>query len=219
MMTRPAGRPEGTLATAWRFVRSKAGLVVQFVVFQVAWFACVLGAAAGNRWVGPGLVGAVVLIHVLRSARPGREAALVVAVVLIGLSWECLLAAGDWIRYALPGPWPAPWPPAWILALWALFATLLVQPLGWMRGRPLVAAAFGAVGGPLSYVAAERMGACRFTDETMAILALAVGWGLIVPLLTALAGAVHRPVASPASKTDILHGQALGKARSSRTHS
>jgi hypothetical protein len=77
--------------------------------------------------------------------------------------------------------------PLWILAMWVLFATALRSSLRWLQGRPALAALFGAVGGPLSYAAAARMGACRFEQPVVSALALGVAWAVITPLLVALA--------------------------------
>ena len=61
----------------------------------------------------------------------------------------------------MPSPGPLPMlAPAWILALWALFAIALREPLRWLHGRWPLAALLGALGGPLSYAGAERLGAC-----------------------------------------------------------
>jgi hypothetical protein len=57
----------------------------------------------------------------------------------------------------------------------------------WMSGRYLLAALFGAIGGPLSYLAGARLGAMSFIDTGAAVTALAVGWGLAMPLLMWLA--------------------------------
>ena len=90
-----------------------------------------------------------------------------------------------WIAYAEPGPLPM-LAPAWILALWALFAIALREPLRWLHGGWPLAALLGALGGPLSYAGAERLGACTL-NRPLARLALALGWAAITPLLLVLA--------------------------------
>lgn len=156
--------------------------IAQFCLFQAAWFACVLGAAHDR--VGPGVlaVGAAVLANWCLSDRRGVEMALTAQAVLLGLAWDTWMLREGWVHYASPGPC-ARWAPVWILALWALFATLLRGPLSWLHGRPLRAAALGAVGGPLSYLAAVRMGAGTFPDPAAALAVLAAGWALITPVL------------------------------------
>jgi len=67
-----------------------------------------------------------------------------------------------------------------------LFATTLNLSMRWLRGRIVLAAAIGCAGGPLAYLAGHRIGGIQFVDETSALLMLAVGWALLMPLLVRL---------------------------------
>ncbi|HET9205432.1 MAG TPA: DUF2878 family protein, partial [Burkholderiaceae bacterium] len=111
---------------------------------------------------------------------------LVGAAMAIGLVWDSALLQLGWIVYAAPGPLPA-LAPAWILALWALFAIALREPLRWLHRRLPLAALLGALGGPLSYAGAQRLGACTLTQPVVSEIALALGWAAMVPLLLVLA--------------------------------
>ena len=71
--------------------------------------------------------------------------------------------------------------------MWALFATTLNLALRWLKGRPLLASVFGALGGPLAYYAGERLGAVEMPHQASALLALAAGWAVLMPLLTVIA--------------------------------
>ncbi|WP_431101533.1 DUF2878 domain-containing protein [Roseateles noduli] len=157
--------------------------IVQFCLFQGAWFACVYGAAQAQAGWGVLAVAAVVLVSWRMSDRPVADITLAAQAVLMGLAWDTWMLRGDWVHYASPGPLEG-WAPVWILALWALFATLLRGPLSWLHGRPLLAAALGAVGGPLSYLAAVRLGAGSFPAPGPALAVLAAGWGVMTPVLT-----------------------------------
>lgn len=164
---------------AWR-------LVATLVAFEFAWFACVLGAAHGWPWIGVAVAAGVVAAFVIRSDQPAVDAALVGAAMAIGLVWDSALLQLGWIVYAAPGPLPA-LAPAWILALWALFAIALREPLRWLHRRLPLAALLGALGGPLSYAGAQRLGACTLTRPVVSEIALALGWAAMVPLLLVLA--------------------------------
>ena len=164
---------------AWR-------LLAALVVFESAWFACVLGAAHGWPWAGIGVVLVVVAASVAWSAKPAVEAALVAAAVAVGLAWDTAMLQLGWIAYAEPGPLPM-LAPAWILTLWALLAIALREPLRWLHARLPLAALLGALGGPLSYAGAERLGACMLSRPVEATIALAIGWAAMLPLLLALA--------------------------------
>jgi hypothetical protein len=59
--------------------------------------------------------------------------------------------------------------------------------MGWMRGRPVLTVLMGAVGGPLSYLAGEKLGAIELTQPVQALAALAVAWAIAMPLLMWLA--------------------------------
>jgi len=161
-------------------------LVINFVAFQLGWFACVLGAANGLPWFGPAVVAAVVALHLARARRPLPELYLVAVAMALGLVADSVLLATGWLRYSV-GLWMPGLAPYWIIAMWALFATTLNVSMGWMRGRPLLTVLMGAVGGPLSYLAGEKLGAIHLTQPVPALAALAVAWAIAMPLLMWLA--------------------------------
>jgi hypothetical protein len=178
-------------------------LLVNVVAFQVGWFATVLGAANGIPWLGPLAALAVAGLHLRASQRPAVEARLLVAAMGLGVVADSALLATGWIAYP-NGEWLPGLAPFWIVTMWALFATTLNVSMRWLRGRTLLAALFGAVGGPLSYLAGARLGAMTFIDTTAALVALAAGWGVLMPALMALAARLDgtRPGTRPAYVRD-----------------
>ena len=184
-------RTEGTA-----YSTGTASLFVNFIAFQIGWFSCVLGAARGWPWSGTVVAAAVVALHLWRAKRPIEEIKLVAIAVAIGLAWDSLLLnldlvafkSGNLVNFAAP---------QWILALWALFATTLNVSLRWLQGRWIVAAMLGAAAGPLSYWAGMRLEALALPNQLPALLALAMGWAVMTPVLLALArrhdgmGALH----------------------------
>ena len=161
-------------------------VIANFLAFQAGWFTTVLGAANGAPWLGPVAALAVAGLHLGTSRRAGVELRLIISAVLIGLVADSLLLATGWIAYP-NGGWLPGLAPYWIVSLWALFATTLNVSMRWMSGRYLLAVLFGAIGGPLSYLAGARLGAMSFIDTTPALVALAIGWGLAMPFLMWLA--------------------------------
>jgi hypothetical protein len=71
--------------------------------------------------------------------------------------------------------------------MWMLFGTTLNLSMGWLKGRPWLAAAFGAFGGPASYIAGQKLGGIVFVDYYAAVIALATGWAIFMPLLLIVA--------------------------------
>lgn len=157
-------------------------LLVNFAAFQVGWFACVLGAANALPWLGPVVVAAVVALHLATARRPLPELFLVLAAMVVGLLVDSLLLATGWLRYSV-GLWLPGLAPYWIITMWALFATTLNVSMGWMSGRPVLAVLMGAAGGPLSYLAGEKLGAIELTQPAHALTALAFAWAIAMPLL------------------------------------
>lgn len=164
-------------------------------LLQCAWFACVAAAARGMPALGIAAVAAAVGVAWAWSPRRDVEIRLAGLAMAIGLVWDSALARTGLVEYASPQPVPG-WAPAWIVALWILFAPMLCEPLRWLHGRPWLAALLGGVGGPLSYAAAERMGACAFAHRAQALAVLASGWAVFTPLLLAAAQRLEGRAAS-----------------------
>ncbi len=91
-------------------------LAGQFVAFQAAWFACVVGAARGEAMLGSVVAVGVVALCCILSQRRAVDGALVLLALVIGLAWDTLLLRLQIVVYASPGPLPD-WAPVWILAL------------------------------------------------------------------------------------------------------
>ena len=163
------------------------GRLGNFLSLQAGWFACVLGAAHGREWIGPAVALGLFALHLSRHGAPRAELRLALLVTPLGWAVDSAQRAAGWIDYAGWSPLDV-LAPLWIAGLWVLFATTFGSSLAWLVGRPWLAFAFGAVGGPLSYLAAERLGAVALGPDLGTSLAgLAVTWGLAMPALLALA--------------------------------
>lgn len=163
----------------------KGIVLANFGLFQLGWFACVLGAAHGWPWAGTVVALAIVAWHLWRAARPQEEFQLLAQVVLIGATWDSLIVMLGWVTYP-SGTLLAGAAPHWIIALWALFATTLNLSMRWLKPHLGVAAVLGAIFGPLAYWGALKLGAVHFVYPLRAITALAVGWALIMPAVLLL---------------------------------
>jgi hypothetical protein len=158
---------------------------VNLLAYQVAWFACILSAAQGMPWVGTALALSVVAGHVSTARSPKTELALIAAAGLIGWTWESILVQTGWIAYP-SGNMITGFAPHWIVALWLVFATTFNVSLKWFKSHLAVVAAFGFIGGPLAFYAGEALGALTLTP-TFGLAAIAVAWGLLMPMLMLLA--------------------------------
>ncbi|HEX6882946.1 MAG TPA: DUF2878 family protein [Planctomycetota bacterium] len=169
--------------------------LLQFVAFQVLWFAAVLGAARGLPWLGA--LALVPYLAWMLAREPGRTrlAARWITAGALGCLIDSALAGLGLLRYpAAPAAWPAWLVPPFIASLWIAFATLPHVSLAWLAPRPALAALLGALGGPLSFAAGARAGAVAPGDSTLATnVALALEYALATPLLLRWLGPPSSP--------------------------
>ena len=163
----------------------KSQLIINFILFQIGWFACVLGAAKQMPWLGVIVVVCIFAWHLRQAKQVKPEFILLALALLIGGIYDQFMLSSSLISYQAHG-WLSGLVPVWILALWAVFVTILNVSLKWMRGKWLVAILFGAVGGPLAYMGAEKLGAVTLNNMPASFIALGVGWAIITPILLKL---------------------------------
>ncbi|MEJ1164779.1 DUF2878 domain-containing protein [Variovorax sp. CCNWLW186] len=164
---------------------TRAVQLSNLAVFQLAWFAAVLGAAHQLPLAGTACVAAAVGWHLLVSARPAREARLVAVACAVGFVIETAVVLQGHVVY--PSGQPVPYlAPYWLVALWGLLAIALNVTMRWLRARPWLACVLGAVLGPLSFASGVRLGGAEFVHPEPALLTLAVVWAVLMPVLVRL---------------------------------
>ncbi|MBL0225048.1 MAG: DUF2878 domain-containing protein [Geobacteraceae bacterium] len=160
--------------------------VINVVLFQAAWFAAVLGTAHGMPWLGPLAMLPTLAIHLALQDNRSGEVELLLLAGLLGFLFDTAFVTGG-VFTPLQHLFPRPFSPPWMICLWLNFAATLNVSMSWLRGRYLLAAAFGAIGGPLAYYSGAKLGATEALPTSTGMLLLAIGWGLMTPLLTWLA--------------------------------
>lgn len=156
-------------------------MIANFLLFQIGWFASVLGAAHQAPWLGVLIVCLVLVVHLTKRATRG-EASLIFVAAALGCFVDSLLAVTGIVSYGSHVPFSS-FAPAWIVAMWANFAITLRHSLAWLSRRRATAALAGAVFGPLAYLGAQQLGAARLVEPILAALVLAAVWGAAIPLL------------------------------------
>lgn len=160
-------------------------IALNVTLFKLGWLSVVFSAAAGLPEIGVAAVALVTLIHLQRASRKGDELVVLAAAGLIGLAWETFLVQVGALSYSQTGAGEA-LAPYWIVSMWVLFATTLNVSMNWLRKNLVVAAVAGAIGGPLSFLAGEKIGAVTVHDAGVWLIAL--GWAVLLPIVAALAG-------------------------------
>jgi hypothetical protein len=163
-------------------------VVVNALAFQACWVAFVAGGARGWWWLGFALLLPFAAWQLARSQWPRADVALVALSAALGFACDSMFAWTGMLDYATPVPWRGV-APVWIVGLWIAFALTLNHSLAFLKRRPLVAAALGAAAGPFAYWVADRawQAVAVGAPALRTYLALAVAWGVMTPLLLALA--------------------------------
>jgi len=154
-------------------------LIVNAVLFQLGWFACVLGDAP---WLA--VVAVAVLVHLCWVSSWAAEGKLLVTVFLFGSALDSFLLNLGLFDFGAVDGEPRRLIPLWLALLWLLLATTLNHCLAWTARPWWRASLLGAVAGPLSYLAGARLAGVELPYGTWpSLTVLAVIWALVLPAL------------------------------------
>ncbi|MCW9046523.1 MAG: DUF2878 domain-containing protein [Gammaproteobacteria bacterium] len=165
-------------------------IVVNFIIFQLGWFSCVLMAAQGLHETGIFIALLLVCVQLFLADNRKKLLILMAIVTLIGSAWDSVMTSlgilvfdtGMIVSFLAPG---------WIIAMWLMFATTLNVSFRWLFGRYWLAMLLGAICGPLTYQAGAAMSAVVIPDNFLANSVIAAGWALLMPLYIKLTERLH----------------------------
>ena len=161
-------------------MNSKMKLLINFALFQLGWFACVLG---GNQ-VALIAVPIILIIHFRWVGQWHSEKQLLVITFLLGCTIDSFLGNLDILQFNTTTNEESRLLPLWLAGLWALFATTLQHSLDWARTHRSTGALLGFFGGPLSYLAGSKLtDVALATPVWQSLLVLAIVWTILVPVL------------------------------------
>lgn len=121
-------------------------------IYQGIWFIGVLGK---ERFAAVLLV--LLVLHFWWVKDRLTESLIVVSCTLIGVCVDSVLTLTGWFVFT---PEASVLPiPLWLVGIWIGFAATFRHALAYFFARPVWAIALAAVGAPLTYVAAARLGA------------------------------------------------------------
>lgn len=160
-------------------------IVINLILFQIGWLACVLTAASNQPTFGAIISLVIIVSHLIMSKQYKQELRIIFIAMMMGLLWDSLIVSAGWITYqsGMVFDFMAPY---WIVLMWALFATTLNSSLSWMKEKLILSSLFGAIAGPLAYYAGVKLGAVEFVNDLNALVALSIGWAIFTPLLLKL---------------------------------
>jgi hypothetical protein len=150
--------------------------LLNLVVFQTAWFACVLGSKSSYPMHYPVLGFCAVLGLVIYSKRFASAFPFLVASVALGMVGDSLLVRLELLAfYANPTVGGAP---LWMIILWANFGLMLRPLFPWFLENNIRCVLGFPIGGVAAYYAGWRMDALAFTSGWETALAVLIEWGI-----------------------------------------
>lgn len=160
--------------------------LINYALYQIGWFACVLGGASQRPWTGCLIALILVGVHLSLSVERSLEVRLVVLATAVGAVVEMLQIAAGTYRFT-SGTVTDALPPPWLLAMWAQFATTFRFSLRSVITRPVPAMLFGAAGGPVAFLAGGRLGAVTLLPPlAYGLLRLSISWAIALVVFSAV---------------------------------
>jgi hypothetical protein len=179
--------------------------LLNFLLYQLGWFCCVLGAAWGFPRSGAFAALLFLLIHLLLADSRSAELRLILVSCLLGILVDSLQQSFGVLTFKTDPGWTL-WLPLWVFVIWAQFASLLRFSLNWLSGHYLLGAGLGLIGGPLAYWGGVRIGAAEFGGNLLlSISSLALVWALMIPLLLWLRSRINATAGQYRGLSSICH--------------
>ncbi len=171
--------------------------LLNFILFQVGWFACVLPAAAGHPWVGPVLITFWVVGYSVWQREDRSASWVLLSALLLGYLFDSALVLIGIFSFPeqthLGGP-----APIWMAFMWVNLAATLNSCLDWLNGRYFLGALFGFLGGPLAYWGGQELGGMELSNPIWrSLMAIGLEWALAFPVLLWLNAKVRPPNENP----------------------
>jgi hypothetical protein len=164
-------------------------------LFQVAWFACVLGGARDtSSWGVLSVLALLVYALTARTRRADLTMGLVAAV--LGFLVDTL-----WIRTGILDYQGAAVAPLWIVLLWVGVGLTINHSLSLFKARPWLGGVLAGACAPLSYLAGERLGAVTIADPWLLPVVSLVWAALFVVAFTVAAEADRSTTVVPSRRS------------------
>lgn len=150
------------------------------ILFQLNWFACVIGGTFWGTITITMLVVAVVVAAMISpcATRAALRADFVVILIMGTVGW---IIESVWIKFGLLD-YGITSVPIWIALLWVGVGLTINHSLSFLGSRPVMGAIFAGLAAPASYLAGEHFGAVRVLMN-FGLVPISLCWGLLFYLV------------------------------------
>ncbi len=156
-------------------------VVLNAVLFQLAWLGFVAGAGINAAWLGiPPLLG----LLLLAASQPywRQDLLWLISAAMVGTWLELFWITHGVLDYGMPS---TPW---WIIALWISLALTFNHSLAWLSRYPWLAAGLAATAVPFSYTAGASLDAVTISGP---LTYISLAWALLFYLVFSLQRSRH----------------------------
>lgn len=145
----------------------KVSNIVNLVLFNLTWFACVMGGSVA------GMLGIAALLCFSFTQGTWRsDGALAVFLLTVGWSLDSV-----WIAFGVLD-FGTRFAPLWIGLLWVAVGFSINHSLTFFRDQPVLGALITGLCAPISYLAGERLGAV-VVPEVAALGVISISWAVL----------------------------------------
>lgn len=163
--------------------QGRLSFIINALLFQITWFACVIGSTHQLTWPGALACSCLFLWQWSPKNRHPSDTILIIAAIVLGLFVDSLWLQLNLFSFTYQSPINGV-APAWIIILWIGFALTINHSLGWIKAHPLLPALVGLIGGPLSYLAGAKLGAISYqADHLLICSSLGIAWAIALTFL------------------------------------
>ncbi len=156
--------------------------ILNFILFQTAWFITILSAAYGKPYLGVLFTMLWMISHLsIVGEKRNPELMLIMVTAIIAYLLESALVLAGLIVYPEQALLGSP-SPVWMVTLWINLALTINYSMSWLKDRYLISALLASIAGPLTYYAGERFGAISL-NEKLSLIAISIMWLIAMPLM------------------------------------
>jgi hypothetical protein len=153
--------------------------IINFILFQSVWFVLIL-SAAHLSYYGMTLGILLIILQLLLAGNTPNDWLIGLLALAAGFIHDSLLNYFNFISYNLV--FIDKFSPIWIVGLWVSFALTINHSLSWLKNKVVLQVFFGGIGGPLAYLAGQKLGAIELTSDNTPYI-LIVSWAILTPLI------------------------------------
>ena len=157
-------------------MRSKFSFIIDLVIFQIAWFLCVLATKTPFPEISPFIALAIVLLRSLQAKRFLLEIPFLTSSLIIGIIGDTTLIYLKLLQFQ---PYPNIFgSPLWMIMLWACFGIMLRPVFNWFLDHFWRSILGFSIGGVVAYWSGQKFGVLEFSNSWITALGIATEWAI-----------------------------------------